>query len=74
MDPVGFELTTPVFERAKTVHALDRAATVIGMLAYKVHINVLAKNKNVLWFYTKLYSAIVIIFRKRTYVGKQSQQ
>jgi hypothetical protein len=27
---VGFELTIPVFERAKTVYALDRAATVIG--------------------------------------------
>jgi hypothetical protein len=27
---VGFELTIPVFGRAKTVHALDRAATVIG--------------------------------------------
>jgi hypothetical protein len=26
----GFEPTTPVLERAKTVHALDRAATVIG--------------------------------------------
>jgi hypothetical protein len=29
---VGFEPTIPVFERAKTVHALDRAATVIGEL------------------------------------------
>jgi hypothetical protein len=28
---VGFETTTPVFERPKTVHALDRAATVIGI-------------------------------------------
>jgi hypothetical protein len=28
---VGFEPTIPVFERAKTVHALDRAATVIGI-------------------------------------------
>jgi hypothetical protein len=28
---VGFELTIPVFERSKTVHALDRAATLIGM-------------------------------------------
>jgi hypothetical protein len=28
---VGFELTIPVFERAKMVHALDRAATVIGV-------------------------------------------
>jgi hypothetical protein len=30
MSRVGFEPTTPVLERAKTVHALDRAATVIG--------------------------------------------
>jgi hypothetical protein len=28
MPLVGFELMMPVFERAKTVHALDRAATV----------------------------------------------
>jgi hypothetical protein len=27
---VGVEPTIPVFERGKTVHALDRAATVIG--------------------------------------------
>jgi hypothetical protein len=27
---MGFEPTIPVFERAKTVHALDRAAAVIG--------------------------------------------
>jgi hypothetical protein len=27
---VGFELTIPVIERAKTVHASDRTATVIG--------------------------------------------
>jgi hypothetical protein len=30
MPGVGFELTIPVFERAKTFHTLDRAATVIG--------------------------------------------
>jgi hypothetical protein len=30
MPPVGFELTITVFERAKTVHALDRAATLVG--------------------------------------------
>jgi hypothetical protein len=30
MPRVGFEPTIPVFERAKTVNALDRAATVIG--------------------------------------------
>jgi hypothetical protein len=29
---VGLEPTTPVFERTQTVHALDRAATVIGSI------------------------------------------
>jgi hypothetical protein len=29
---VGFEPTIPVFERAKPVHALDRALTVIGYI------------------------------------------
>jgi hypothetical protein len=32
MPQVGFEPTIPVFERAKTVHASDRAATVIGIV------------------------------------------
>jgi hypothetical protein len=32
MPRVGFEPTIPVFERAKTVHALDRAVTPIGLL------------------------------------------
>jgi hypothetical protein len=31
MPSVWFELMVPVFERAKTVHALDRAASVIGL-------------------------------------------
>jgi hypothetical protein len=30
MPQVGFEPVIPVFERVKTVHALDRAATVFG--------------------------------------------
>ena len=30
MDQVGFAPTIPVLERLKMVHALDRAATVIG--------------------------------------------
>jgi hypothetical protein len=32
MPPVAFEPTIPVSERVKTVHALDRAATVIGSM------------------------------------------
>jgi hypothetical protein len=31
MPPVGFEPTIPVFRRAKTIHTLDLAATVIGL-------------------------------------------
>jgi hypothetical protein len=31
MSRVEFDLTIPVFERAETVHDLDRAATVIGI-------------------------------------------
>jgi hypothetical protein len=31
---VGFELTIPVFERAKTAHALASAATVIGWIDF----------------------------------------
>jgi hypothetical protein len=31
MPRVGFEPTIPVFQRAKTVHALDRAANVVGL-------------------------------------------
>jgi hypothetical protein len=32
MPPVGFEHTIPAFEREKTIHAFDRAATAIGVL------------------------------------------
>jgi FAD synthase len=31
MPRVGFKPTIPAFERVKTVHVLDRAATVIGL-------------------------------------------
>jgi hypothetical protein len=34
MPQVRFEPTNPVFERTKTAHALDRAATVIGEYVY----------------------------------------
>jgi hypothetical protein len=32
MPRVGYEPTTPVFERARMIHALDRAAALIGSL------------------------------------------
>jgi hypothetical protein len=34
MPQAGFEPTIPVYELAKTVHALDSAATVIGTSRY----------------------------------------
>jgi hypothetical protein len=34
MPRVGFEPTIPVFERAKTVHALDRAVTMVHIQGY----------------------------------------
>jgi hypothetical protein len=34
MSRVGFEPTIPVFKRAKTVHTLDRAATVASLSKY----------------------------------------
>jgi hypothetical protein len=40
MPQVGFELMIPVFEGAKTVHALDRAATVIARYMYKSQMSV----------------------------------
>jgi hypothetical protein len=36
MPRVGFEPTIPVFQRAKTVHALDRAVTMIGIRRYSL--------------------------------------
>jgi hypothetical protein len=41
MPHAGFEATIPVFQRAKTVHALDRAATVTGYNTSRIHIKIL---------------------------------
>jgi hypothetical protein len=40
MPRVGFETTLPVFERTKTVHALDFEATVIGTEITHLPINI----------------------------------
>jgi hypothetical protein len=39
MSLAGFETTVPVFKRAKTIHALDRAATVTGIMILLVAVN-----------------------------------
>jgi hypothetical protein len=45
MTRVGFESTIPAFERAKTVHALDRADTVIGLTEHKL-VTIIRLNNN----------------------------
>jgi hypothetical protein len=48
MPRVGFKLTIPTFERAKTVHALDCAAAMIG---YVIHAFQKLEGARVLFFF-----------------------
>jgi muramoyltetrapeptide carboxypeptidase LdcA involved in peptidoglycan recycling len=59
MPRVGFERTIPVFEQAKTVHALDRAGTVIGArytLNGKKETNTLEENYTYLDYMEKIFN------------------
>jgi hypothetical protein len=42
---VGFETTIPAFEQAEIVHALDRAATVIGLINLGMQIHILKRTE-----------------------------
>jgi hypothetical protein len=69
MPRVGFEPTIPVFERAKTVHVLDRAATVIGNYA------LYSPQPNVLFFYRDFSFSPTLLLLFRTFPPhKHSQQ
>jgi hypothetical protein len=46
MNWVGFEPTIPVFDRAKTVHTLDRAATLIGIYLFTKYLCVYTRFHN----------------------------
>jgi hypothetical protein len=62
MPEVGFEPTIPVFERAKTVQALDRAVTVIGIICTKrIKLMHNAKLKSVHMFHLQSYSTDIQI-------------
>jgi hypothetical protein len=52
MLPVGFEPTTPVFGRAKTIHASDRTATVIGKVWLWFPANKLLGWQHLTWWMT----------------------
>jgi hypothetical protein len=47
MSQVGFETTIAVFERAKTFHALNRAATVLGSQNFQYLLKQVNGNKSV---------------------------
>jgi hypothetical protein len=64
MPRVGFEPKIPVFERAKTVHAIDRATTVIGCLIDLCILN----NFTVLEYSVYTKQNIVILLTKKTCV------
>jgi hypothetical protein len=60
MPRLGFEPTIPVFERAKTFYALDRAAAVIGMLTYQCVLILCYSNSMPIYMY---YSNITIRYK-----------
>jgi hypothetical protein len=57
----GFEPTIPIFERPKSVHASDRAATVIGMSTLKIE-TVWSFETSKSLFFTPLLMKKVLIF------------
>jgi hypothetical protein len=46
---VGFEPTIPMFEQAKTVHALDRAVTVVGYSSSTAEVKLKVEKDNNEW-------------------------
>jgi hypothetical protein len=61
MSYVGFEPTIPASERAKTVHALDRSATVIGLKDITIIINII----------TIFIIILIIIIYRHPYRGQE---
>jgi hypothetical protein len=87
MPRVGFESTIPVFEHAKTVHALDRAAIVIGRSwccclilggnserARLLQVNILEKWKGVLHRVQIFYIYFFLRFYIRQCPGMRSRE
>jgi hypothetical protein len=66
---VGFEPTIPVFKRAKTFNALNRAATVIGGLNIHHPSNTIWDNSNIL----EAYLIHVCIINKSTHTSSYPQ-
>jgi hypothetical protein len=61
MARVGFEPTTPVFDRAKVVHALDCAVTVIGHNS-AMQSEIIVRRKKGCVFYTRIHKLVLTTF------------
>jgi hypothetical protein len=61
---VGFEPTIPASERAKTVHALDRSATVTGPLLFIEKKNIFLQ----LWIEPRISTGLMLGFEFLTAV------
>jgi hypothetical protein len=66
---VGFEPTIPAFERAKTIHALDRAATVTGYGMGKCHLFWMRDIRKTATHYTTYYTGRHIYFVVNALIG-----
>jgi hypothetical protein len=55
---VGFEPTIPVFERVKTVHAIGRAATMIGSVLVLINTNPVCWPVSGLIFYPRIFHSL----------------
>jgi hypothetical protein len=69
MPRVGFETTIPVFERAKTVHALDGAATVIGFHLIYPYVN-FPRHCGHTNFYSQTFTAQPIVTLQQVFLGE----
>jgi hypothetical protein len=68
MPLVGFEPTIPAFERAKMVHALDRAATVFENHLYTFHILRYMSRTN--WTLSGLFHLCGLVVRDPSYSSR----
>jgi hypothetical protein len=55
---VGFEPMISVFQRAKTIHALDGGANVIGLFRFSIQYLLLTQEESRLWVYNTLFLLI----------------
>jgi hypothetical protein len=75
MSLVGFESTTPAFERAKKFCVLDSAATAIGLIIVHSFIHSFIKGSTALcWTLAAYFSFVILYTVGRTWTGVSQSQ